>query len=302
MVRLIIRGTGHSGERICIGNQSDYLCRNIGRLWIDRRAGCRRSNSRVSSRNVALRVGISRRQGFCPIPPSRRNAHFSPSRFLCRRPRRRGQLSPANQRSSAVPRLFSDGRINRAGPRAVTFLRVLKPACYHRGMGRWSVSSSPDSFVLAAWITCAALLGCHSDVVPVSGRVTLNGKPLANAVVTFQPLGNTQAPRPAGTGSTGVTDEQGRFSLRMVQPNQRGAVVGDHTVTIFAVSDSPSADSPRTDSPAVDSSKARANPIPSVWRDGSRQFKVPPGGTTNANFDITAAEPPPAKAKSRRTR
>ena len=32
------------------------------------------------------------------------------------------------------------------------------------------------------------------------------------------------------------------------------------------------------------------------------EFRVPPGGTTKADFDIKASEPPPSKAKSRRAR
>lgn len=145
--------------------------------------------------------------------------------------------------------------------------------------------------ILIAWLACAvATVGCHSEVVPVSGRVTLNGKPLAGAVVTFQPRGNSKEPRPAGTGSIGHTDEQGRFSLRMVEPNKPGAVVGDHTVTIA------------TNTEAPPTATVKGSPIPIAWRDGTRQFRVPPGGTTKANFDITAAEPPAAKSKTRRAR
>src|SRR5438094_249318 len=113
--------------------------------------------------------------------------------------------------------------------------------------------------VIMAFAACAVAAGCKRDVVPVSGRVTLNGKPLAGADVIFQPRGNTEAPRPAGTGSIGRTDEQGRFSLRMVKPDQPGAVVGDHSVTIAT----------STDAPAT--TPAKGSPIPAVWRDGSRQ-------------------------------
>jgi hypothetical protein len=157
-------------------------------------------------------------------------------------------------------------------------------------MGRRTPVSSHSLIALIVWIAGAATVGCHSDVVPVSGRVTLNGKPLAGADVIFQPRGNSKEPRPAGTGSTGHTDEEGRFSLRMVEPNKAGAVVGDHVVTIAT----------STDAPAT--ATVKGSPIPHVWRDGSRQFRVPPGGTTKANFDITAADPPPAKTKSRRAR
>jgi hypothetical protein len=144
--------------------------------------------------------------------------------------------------------------------------------------------------VVVSALCAGATVGCHSDIAPVSGRVTLNGKPLAGAVVTFQPRGNSKEPRPAGTGSIGHTDEQGRFSLRMVEPNKPGAVVGDHTVTIATTTEAPA------------TAIIKGSPIPPVWRDGSRQFHVPPGGTTKANFDITASDPPPTKPKSRRAR
>jgi|SRR3954451_23105926 hypothetical protein len=144
--------------------------------------------------------------------------------------------------------------------------------------------------VLVAFAACAVANGCHRDVVPVSGRVTLNGKPLAGADVIFQPRGNSQSPRPAGTGSIGHTDEQGRFSLRMVEPNRPGAIVGEHIVRIAVNSDAPA------------TTPAKGSPIPPVWRDGSRQFRVPPGGTTKADFDITASDPPATNAKSRRAR
>jgi hypothetical protein len=118
------------------------------------------------------------------------------------------------------------------------------------------------------------LAGCESHVVPVSGRVTLNGKPLAGAVVTFQPHGARDSTQPATTGSVGRTDEQGRFSLQLVAPEQAGAAVGEHVVTIS------------TATGGSDEKPATGRPLPREWIDGSRKFKVPPGGTAEANFDI----------------
>ena len=52
---------------------------------------------------------------------------------------------------------------------------------------------------------------------PVSGRVTLDDQPLANAVVLFEPItGNTNP----GMGSVGRTDSDGRFVLRQIQPDR----------------------------------------------------------------------------------
>ena len=68
--------------------------------------------------------------------------------------------------------------------------------------------------VLAA-VTLLTAAGCSkrsAKIVPVSGVVKLNGKPYPNAVVSFQPIGDDDNPNP-GRGSSGITDEKGRFTL-----------------------------------------------------------------------------------------
>lgn len=119
--------------------------------------------------------------------------------------------------------------------------------------------------------------GCHNDAAQVSGRVTQNGKPLAGAVVTFQPGGVRGAPPATVVGSVGRTDTEGRYSLRMISPDQPGAAVGEHSVTISLSGDS---------SEAGEGKVAKAPVLPKAWQDGSQRFKVPPGGTSAANFDI----------------
>src|SRR5262249_29795995 len=81
-------------------------------------------------------------------------------------------------------------------------------------------------------LTLAGLAcGCGSyKLAPVSGQVTLNGKPLPNAAVIFQP--KRSATSTPGPGSYGKTDEQGRYSLRIVGQDRPGAVVGMHQVSI----------------------------------------------------------------------
>jgi len=81
---------------------------------------------------------------------------------------------------------------------------------------------------------CLILTGCETSVVPVSGRVTLNGKPLAGAVITFQPRSGGSAANSPAAGSVGRTDEDGRYSLRLIEPDQPGAAIGEHTITISA--------------------------------------------------------------------
>src|SRR6516162_11327434 len=74
-------------------------------------------------------------------------------------------------------------------------------------------------------------LGCSSQrFAPVSGRVTLNGAPLANALVSFNPIPK-EGSAEAGPGSVGTTNDHGEYTLR-VGPDQPGALVGKHRVAI----------------------------------------------------------------------
>jgi len=122
--------------------------------------------------------------------------------------------------------------------------------------------------------------GCSGGrVVPVSGRVTLNGQPLANVHVSFQPIsaGNDHNP---GGGSYAITDSDGRFTLRMVEGDAPGAVVGKHRVEITPRNTDDDAD--RRGKGAVVGVPARYN------RNSDLTFTVEPGGTDKADFPLTA--------------
>lgn len=151
-------------------------------------------------------------------------------------------------------------------------------------------------------IACAGLLlalcaGCGGGprIAPVSGVVTVNGKPQKGLIVSFQPLGSKDNPNP-GRGSTGVTDENGRFTLSY-DGAESGAVVGTHRVRIFS---DLGADIPDTegDFKAADAAAKAARgkrvreTIPIEWHEKSEKtFDVPPGGTDRADFDIETARP-----------
>ena len=70
-----------------------------------------------------------------------------------------------------------------------------------------------------------ALAGCGSGVtlLPVSGTVTIDDKPVAGAAVLFQPAGG-------GPAAHAVTDADGRYTLETA--NSKGAVPGEHKVTV----------------------------------------------------------------------
>lgn len=126
--------------------------------------------------------------------------------------------------------------------------------------------------------------GCgKSDVVPVSGTVTIDGQPLANATVVFEPDSDAKEP---GPGSTGVTDENGRYTLQVMTTNAPGARVGKHKVKITAYEGD--AKAPSSDPNAV------KNPFgkPLVPLEYNAQstliFEVPAKGTSTADFKLTS--------------
>jgi hypothetical protein len=92
-------------------------------------------------------------------------------------------------------------------------------------IGRWCRCAG----VLALLVGVAGLSGCGgsgAQLGTVHGKVTLDGKPLVHAAVSF-------SPEPQGTGRTSyaVTDAQGNYELHYLR-DMMGAKVGEHTVRI----------------------------------------------------------------------
>jgi len=77
------------------------------------------------------------------------------------------------------------------------------------------------------WIACllAMLPGCGRTLYPAAGQVTLNGKPLAGAIVAFLP--DDKGLRPI----VAVPDADGHYQLQLKR-GQPGACVGRYTVRI----------------------------------------------------------------------
>jgi hypothetical protein len=123
------------------------------------------------------------------------------------------------------------------------------------------------------------LAGCSSQgpaVVPVSGRVTLDGQPLADATLSFQPITDKSSTTQPATGSYGKTDADGRYTLRLIEPDQPGAIVGKHAVTVTtAVAANPASDEIKLKQPEV---------LPLAAR--TREIDVPPGGTEQADIEL----------------
>jgi hypothetical protein len=128
-------------------------------------------------------------------------------------------------------------------------------------------------------IVCAAIVGCgrKGNIVPVSGRVVVDGQPLANVAVNFGPL---TGGLDGAYAAYGKTDREGRFTLKLVDDGRKGANVGKNRVTLNEGGGGSESDG----------AAARIQfKLPPTARDGTLHFDVPPGGTDAANFEFGAA-------------
>ena len=111
----------------------------------------------------------------------------------------------------------------------------------------------------------------------MSGVVTLDGKPLNNAHVAFQPEEARGNPN-TGAGSYGVTDASGKYTLHVTDTDQEGALIGTHRVEINLKVEADDRDPKTRPPPKV---------LPMKYnRRSELKFKVEPGGSSAANFDL----------------
>ncbi|QDT90135.1 transthyretin-like family protein [Gimesia algae] len=120
----------------------------------------------------------------------------------------------------------------------------------------------------SAGVLLVCCLGCSGGVdevklAPVSGTVTMDGKPLADIVVIFSPE--------KGNPSSGRTDASGNYSLSYKE-HAKGALLGSHRVTIIKAE----AVIPKNDD---DSGIAETLPIETFRgeNDGVAAIKLPQG-------------------------
>jgi hypothetical protein len=126
--------------------------------------------------------------------------------------------------------------------------------------------------------------GSGPKYAPVSGVVTLDGKPFNDGVVVFLPKATSENPNP-GRSSAGETNDKGQFVLK-TDDLKNGAVVGKHLVKISTRGPVMQFD-PATGSPDNAPPNVKRDLIPAEWNTMSaKEFEVPPGGTDKANFDI----------------
>ena len=139
---------------------------------------------------------------------------------------------------------------------------------------------------VAILLFLALCIGCNSGeykLVPVSGTVTLDGEPVSNARVIFEPRRVDPSSLTAGPSSDGETDESGKFSLATTADGKSGAIAGTHDVvvtTYLAEIDR------ETDSHKV----VRKEQIPQRYLEpGGLTFEIPADGTDAADLMLTTS-------------
>jgi hypothetical protein len=122
----------------------------------------------------------------------------------------------------------------------------------------------------------------------VTGQVTMDGKPLPNAMVIF-------VPKEGGATATGVTDANGNYKL--ISLDRTGALIGSHTVSITTVKKAEEAP-PEVSSDSAEYAKqamARASdyndavvrePIPARYNSKSELVKGVEKGSNVINFEL----------------
>jgi hypothetical protein len=120
------------------------------------------------------------------------------------------------------------------------------------------------------------LAGCNKDpgLVPVSGRVTFEGKPVKEVIVNFQPAETTP-----GNGALGGTDADGRFTLTDSR-GQRGAYAGEYKVLFYPALP---AGVKEGDAADVVGGRVRGRSIPEIYLNVNStplRATVPAGGCT----------------------
>jgi hypothetical protein len=132
-----------------------------------------------------------------------------------------------------------------------------------------------------------ALIGCGNDGPPlgrVSGTVKLNGEPLGEASIEFQP--------DEGSPSYGLTDEDGEYEL-LYTTDRKGAMLGKHTVRISTYKALPSEDGSRKEVPEL---------VPAEYNAESTLVREVESGGQTMDFDLEGPPPPPRKTPPQRSR
>ena len=121
------------------------------------------------------------------------------------------------------------------------------------------------------------------QTVPVKGRLTLGGQPLARATISFQPDGK-------GNGASGITDDSGAYALSTFAARD-GAVPGKYKVAVTKMDDAPSGKDMNESgyAPPTESSPPPKSVVPEQYADPGKSgltAEVAAGAANSFDFDL----------------
>ena len=139
--------------------------------------------------------------------------------------------------------------------------------------------------------TLLFVVGCGNGLTAVTGKVTLDGNPLPNALVTFFPVGE-------GSSATGKTDDMGTYKLIGVlgeglKPGSYKVAVTTAQTTVAESSDV-DMNSPEylamSSGVGMESVKTSApkEPIPAKYNSSTEIVKEVKTGTAQIDLDLTS--------------
>jgi hypothetical protein len=125
------------------------------------------------------------------------------------------------------------------------------------------------TFKTCTLLGLCSLLGCggNSDLAAVTGKVTLDGKPVPNAFVKFLPKSAAGAP------SFGKTDADGNYRM-MFSDTEEGAWVGENSVTIS------------TADTGLAPGMGTAEKIPAIYNTNTNLVQTVERGRNTFNFEL----------------
>lgn len=121
--------------------------------------------------------------------------------------------------------------------------------------------------VLTGFLGCSSEEGPGYPLAPVTGTVTLDGKPLSGADIVFEPQGD-------GTLSYAKTSETGAYEI-LFKPDIKGAPLGMHTVRISKIGE-------------PDTKFDTINMLPAKYHDDSTLTVEVKSGPNTFDFDLTS--------------
>jgi hypothetical protein len=139
------------------------------------------------------------------------------------------------------------------------------------------------------------------SIAPVSGKLTLDGKPLPGVEIVFSPLEVEGASNP-GPWSAATTDAEGNYTMK-TRYKENGAVIGLNHVTMSYDDLEPGAmeelhgeladaksseDEPEKIKAQIAELKKKLKGRAIIPASAERDYEVPPGGNKNLNFELTS--------------